>query len=316
MAATPVPQAWTVAQGRLALGVSLAALACGLVLPTPAAWVELALLAGLVGVLGLPHGAVDHLQGRALFAPRFGRAWPAAFAAAYLGAAALVIAAWAAWPPGLLVGFLALAVGHFGSEDTAAARLAPAKTLAGGLESALRGALPVMLPVTLQPATTATHFAALLPDTHAEAVTGVLATLAPAGLAYLAMLTGYAVAAALRRRFDLVLETAVLAGVFTALPPLLAFAVYFCVWHAPRHSLAVIAEQGARRLGRGVRDFARTAAPLTAVTLATAGATWLMLRPDAGADAATLQVVFIGLAALTVPHVGLAAARHFVQPTI
>lgn len=309
--ATPVPRGWTTAHTRLALGVSLAALALRLMLPAPAVWVELALLAGLVGVLGLPHGAVDHLQARALFAPRFGRAWPAVFAGIYLGAAALVLAAWTFWPPGLLAGFLALAIGHFGSEDTAAVRLVSERGIAGVLESALRGALPVVLPVTLQPAVTGGHFAALLPGTDAAAVRAVLNALAPAGYAYISLLTGYAAIAALRGRLDLTLETAVLAAVFAVLPPLPAFAVYFCIWHAPRHSLTIVASQGATHLGRGLRDFARAATPLTLITLAMAGAAWFHLEPAAGTEVATLQVVFIGLAALTVPHVGLAAARQF-----
>jgi len=311
-----VPEGWAAAHTRLALGVSAATVALALMLPPPDPALELALLAALIGLLGLPHGAVDHLQGRVLFAPRFGRAWPAAFAAAYVGAAALVVAAWILWPPALLAGFLALAAAHFGSEDTAAARLARPETPAGVLESTLRGVLPIGLPVTLHPAATGAHFAALLPGTDPGTMTRLLDALAPLGLAYLIGLAAYAVAAGLRGRPGLVLETAGLAAVFAVLTPLLAFALYFCVWHAPRHSLAVIAGQGETHLARGVRGFVRAAAPLTGVTLALAGAAWLLRRPPAGAETATLEVVFIGLAALTVPHVGLAAARHFVSARI
>lgn len=305
-----MPEGWAAAHTRLALGVNAVTIALAVLLPSPDPALELALLAVLVGLLGLPHGAVDHLQGRTLFAPRFGRAWPAAFAAAYVGAAALVVTAWFAWPPGLLIVFLVLATGHFGAEDIAAARLTAPGRATALAESALRGALPVVLAVTFHPTATAGHFAALMPATHTHVVTSVVTALAPAGLAYLALLLGYAAAAIRRRRPDLALETAALLGVFAALPPLLAFAVYFGIWHAPRHSLAVMAEQGAPGPAAGIRSFVRAAAPLTAVTLILAGAAWWLRRPEAGADAATLQVVFIGLAALTVPHVGLAALRE------
>jgi len=301
--------AWQRAHTRAALLVTLVATAAWLALPPLGETGRLALLAGTIAVLGLPHGAVDHLQGRDLLAPRYGARWPAVFAAGYTLAAGGVIAAWIAWPPGLLIGFLLLAIAHFGAEDTAASRLTArtSRPPAAWLEPALRGSLPVALPIAVHPTTTAAHFAALLPATTAASVTGVLGALAPAARVWLAGVAVLAAAAVLRRKRRLAGELAVLTASFVVLPPLMAFTAYFCLWHAPRHSLAVIASRGSGGLGAGLAWFARSALPLTLVTIAIAGAAWVALRCTTSAVEASLQVVFIGLAALTVPHVALGA---------
>jgi hypothetical protein len=73
----------------------------------------------------------------------------------------------------------------------------------------------------------------------------------------------------------------------------------------------VIAEAGDARLAAGVRRFVMGALPLTALTVAAAVPAWLALGHSFTSTEATLQIVFIGLAALTVPHVLLPLiARH------
>jgi beta-carotene 15,15'-dioxygenase len=74
--------------------------------------------------------------------------------------------------------------------------------------------------------------------------------------------------------------------------------VYFCLLHSLRHltgTLGVLPER---------RQALHSAAGITALSLAGAALAALLLLAGAGAvvDAAMLQVVFIGLAALTVPH--------------
>jgi Brp/Blh family beta-carotene 15,15'-monooxygenase len=300
---------WLRAHTIAALILTLAAMALWLTVPAPGEGARLAVLAGLVAVLGLPHGAVDHLQGRDLLARRYGGTWTAVFAGGYTLAAAAVIGAWIAWPPALLIAFLAIAVVHFGGEDTAASPLTSRheRFPTALIEPALRGALPVLLPITFHPGTTGAHFAALLPATPGATVAQILHTLTPAGWVYLAAIGGLAAAALARRNIYLALELTVLTATFAVLPPLIAFVVYFCVWHAPRHSLTIIATHGPAHLGAGIAWFTRSALPLTLVTIAIALVAWGFLHATSGAGSATLQVVFIGLAALTVPHVVLAS---------
>jgi len=79
-------------------------------------------------------------------------------------------------------------------------------------------------------------------------------------------------------------------------------ALYFCLVHTPRHIHHVI---------RAVRQFLPDTKILkltfmfTLLTWAAMAMAVLMRKEDAEIDAALLQVIFIGLAALTVPHMML-----------
>ncbi|NBC34861.1 MAG: beta-carotene 15,15'-dioxygenase, Brp/Blh family [Alphaproteobacteria bacterium] len=311
-----MPEAWRRGHVRLAVALTGLCLAGGALAGPAELGVQLAVAAIGVALLGLPHGAVDHLFGRLLLAPRLGRAWPPVFAGGYLALGAAVIAVWLVAPVLGLGLFLALSVWHFGSEDVALAPLLPPRR--AGPETVARGLLPVLLPIAFRPAETGLLFGWLLLAEAPAAVGEALAALAPLTLpAALALVAALLAAALVRRASALALEVCLLAGSFAVLPPLLAFTLYFGLWHAPRHSLRVIADQAAmagvpagepQDLGPGVRAFARAAAGLTLATLALAGTAWWALGGPAAVDRTSVQVIFIGLAALTVPHAALHAA--------
>jgi len=268
---------------------------------------QLIVLALTVAVLGLPHGAVDHLQGRDLLAGRASGAWPALFAGLYVGAGLVVIAAWALAPPVLLVAFLVLAVVHFGAEDVEQDRLLP--TRAGRLvEGLLRGSVPIAGPVLFHPSSTGQLFSMLTPGTPLETIFGVLQAAALPATVLLSGTSGLMIWAAWRNRGLLAAELAALLLLVAVLPPLLAFAGYFCFWHSPRHSLSVIARLAPRDFRGGLRQFAVSAIALTSLTIALAALAWILLDGGSQPARASVQVIFAGLAALTVPHVGLAIA--------
>jgi Brp/Blh family beta-carotene 15,15'-monooxygenase len=295
---------WLIWHTRLALLVTAVLTVGGLAVDEVGMTTQLVLLATLVALLGLPHGAVDHWQGRTLLANRFGANWPLVFGAGYVAATALVVAAWVAWPPVLLVGFLILAAGHFGLEDVAAR---PAIHAAGpalrGADIVLRGSLPVLLPMGCHSDETAGLFAALMAGTTVGDVTPLLDAVAFISPIYLVALTGWIVAAIANGESLTGAEVTVQTAMFVVLPPLLAFSAYFCLWHSLRHSLMVIDWAGYSDLGAGIRQFVQSAVLLTALTVAAGLLAWLVLHAPSNNSAATLQVVFIGLAALTVPHV-------------
>ncbi len=295
---------WLLQHTRLALTATAIIAVGGLAVAEFPLTTQLVLLATLVAVLGLPHGAVDHWQGRELLANRLGLGWPVAFGAGYVAATALVVLAWMAWPPLLLAGFLLLAAGHFGSEDVAARPAIPhAGPLGRNADIALRGSLPVLLPICFHPNETAGLFAALMPGTPADALAPILATMALMSPLYFAALAVWIMVTITKGESITGAEIAVHTAAFAVLPPLLAFSAYFCLWHSPRHSLMVIANAGDTSLSAGLRRFVRGALLLTGLTIAGGVLAWTILqRPFSGTEA-TLQVVFIGLAALTVPHV-------------
>ena len=305
-AVAPVPESWQQAHRRLALALTLPVIAVAAAHP-PGRELQLWFLVLGVGFLGLPHGAVDHLQGRAVFAPRFRAAWPVLFAASYLLGTGIVLFGWWLAPTLLLGLFLGAAIVHFGAEDqeqAAEGTSARFRFVAG----VVRGALPVAGPTLWHPQETATLFAVLTPGTGSSRHAQVLEALAgPAALLHGAAAV-LAVRCLLQKRLLAGAELAAIALLVGVAPPLLSFTIYFGLWHAPRHSLGVAVALAPEDPHRGLRHFLAHAGWLTVLTLCFAALAWWLATRSAPSREATLRVVFIGLAALTLPHVLLAIA--------
>lgn len=265
------------------LGIA-ALLAATATLPQPLAWT---IALATVILLGVPHGALDGEVARQMLRPRFGRSWFAIFALSYLSLSAFVLLAWRATPELTLAAFLAVSVLHFGAEDAGPGR--PLETLA-------RGGLPVALPVLLHPAAVARIFEVVtlapMPVIPSWLCAGALAwaVLLPAACA--AMLSA--------RRWQAMVEMAVLALCFVALPPLAAFALYFVTLHAPRHMAALVAHPCRVPRVRSLEAAARRSLPITALTLLLGGLMWPFF--PGSMPERLLALTLQGLAALTLPH--------------
>jgi Brp/Blh family beta-carotene 15,15'-monooxygenase len=239
----------------------------------------LPVILALIALLGMPHGALDIALARHLWPIRSARRL-AAFLALYLALAAVVVALWLVFPTIALAVFLAYSAWHF-SEDWPAAP-GRAGRLAGGV-------LVLALPALAEPARTADLFAAL----GAEGAP-VRQGLAVAGLAAVPVfaITAFGHTASL-------LRMGFLAGCALVLPPLAYFFVFFCGLHSVRHMLKVSGV-----LDLDLRGSLRGMVGPTLVTFAVLAAAGLLLVRRGGAlDATLMQVVFIGFAALTVPHI-------------
>ena len=242
-------------------------------------------------VLGVPHGALDGEIARSLLRPRFGWAWFPIFSLPYLVLFALVLVAWHLAPVPTLAAFLAASVWHFGLEDAPGTRL----------EALVRGGLPIAVPVLAHPAATTAVFAAIAVAPLPQPPGWLL----DASLVWLAAAAVWVGHAALRRQGCRLVVPALLAGMFIALPPLTAFAIYFVCVHAPAHTTALIRNPCRAPRVRDGRSAILLALPITGLTLLIGGALWPLY---AGALpqrllCLTLQV----LAALTFPHMLLDA---------
>ena len=267
------------------LAAAAAAVACLAALSPPDLPAQAAVLLAGVVLVGMPHGAFDHLVAARVLRPRLGRVWWVPFLGFYLALAGLVMLGWAVAPVVTLAAFLALSVLHFGLGD--AGQGAPRITAV-----LARGALPILLPIALHRAAVAPLLAAL-----ADMETGVMASiladarwlLLPWSVVFIVGLCGE-VARGERA------EALALCVAFALLPPLLAFALYFCLCHSVRHLLqlgAMLAPSDARD---ACRALSRVAVP--AALLCAAGAALLAAN---GTEAA-LTPLFRLLAALTLPH--------------
>ena len=264
-----------------------------------APWGAVGLGPQLIGValavllLGVPHGAYDGW----LLAERFGsRRRVAGAAGVYLLAVVAVFIAWSWAPSGALLAFLALSVFHFGRGDTVAAPWRVPRPL-GVLA---RGAWVVLGPLAAGGAELAFVLESILRDAGAAAamIEGARTAFVPLAILY----GGTALVAAVRgdgrERGSVLLEAVALGAVIALAPPLVAFAVYFCLWHSMRHVLSIRQRQ--------VRwaDFVRRSAPAVVGTVALAAGAGLLL-PQAPAARTLAYDLFVGLATISVPHVVL-----------
>lgn len=261
-------------------------------------------IAGAGFVLGVPHGAVDHVM-----AARLSRGRPIVLiASAYGGVAA---AAWAlmAWAgPIALVTVVTLSALHFGLGELEVSRRLtgwrPDRLTAAAIVVAGCGAL--LLPLARSgdqlsevAAAVSPGLASLLGATALQI--GLVVTWLVAAL--------FALSASLRAGHSAVaLDIVLIAVLGMVAPPLVAFAVWFGGWHALRHSArmltvepgcAALLADGRRRAA--ARRLIRLGAWPTVAALATIAALgWFTVA--ASDPTVVLAEVLRLLLALTVPH--------------
>ncbi|GAB3851938.1 Brp/Blh family beta-carotene 15,15'-dioxygenase [Micromonospora andamanensis] len=302
----------------------LAGLIClDLLIPAAAAWAgTLALLVGLL--IGLPHGAVDHLVPAWISARARPLRITVGLLLAYAGTATATATATVAlflWAPvPTLTGFLILAVLHFGTGDVAYHAERDGQPRVRPVLAVLAyGGPPVVLPIALWPGTVDPLLDAVAP--------GASAAFAPVGrLIALSVVLVAVVVTGFRElttgRGGDAAALAILVAAFAWVPPPLAFGGYFAAWHSARHIARLLRADPAnehrlavRQWGGPVRRFARQAALPTIVAAAgllallyATGETPTVSGITAVPFAADpLQVVFAVLAGLTVPHAAVVA---------
>ena len=103
------------------------------------------------------------------------------------------------------------------------------------------------------------------------------------------------------------LELIAIVGAFSLLPPLLAFTIYFSFLHSARHLLYLAACINADDIVPSIRFTLTRSIPVTVATIGLAVMAYFVLA-EAGFDIVRLtQVVFIGIASVTYPHVAVIA---------
>lgn len=277
------------------------ATATGFLFPEPTRTTQLVALSIGVVLLALPHGAVDPWLA---IRPSASRSTRLRFVVHYLVLAALALACWIAAPTIFLVVFLGVSAWHFGQGEVDARR----PTILGrSIECATAGATPILAPILLRP----------------EETLDLLGLLCSRDLSRLPSTTVWSasIAAWIGCRISSWLDrlrfawrnrdgvsVAIAAGQigcvtsFLALPVLLAFGLYFCLDHSIRHALRVAARFAPTSQRQGLRKYATRAMP---ATLATVGLAIAVGAQESGGfgEAELAKLVFVGLAALTLPHV-------------
>ncbi len=244
--------------------------------------VQLSALAIGVALLGIPHGAVDPLLAR-VFGVTNTPTQTAMFYAAYVAIAGFVVGLWMLAPASSLGAFLVLSIWHFRGDWLQELSL---------FESSAVAATVVCAPALFHPYVIAEIFSMLAFGANVELL---VAASRLVGAGATVVLIGIVVARIRRQRLAM-LELISLPLLAWLLPPLLFFVVYFCGLHSPRHII-----ESARVLSWRSPMVRLTALSISVVTVFAAVAIYASL-PAVDATPRLLAIVFIGLAALTVPH--------------
>lgn len=252
-------------------------------LPRLDAQVQLAVLSPVILLLGVPHGALDTVFARQLGGVQSVSGW-SLFAIAYLAVAAFVVGLWWFAPGVFLAAFLLISVLHFSGDPEGET---PA------LFRLLYGGAVIVCPLALHATEVTEIFAYLAGLRDAHAIVAALQWLAWPWVAAIGVATVVGAKRDLARSIELVSMTALLS--FT--PPLIGFTIFFCFMHSARHVLRTrdYSHAGTLRYLLGLAAW-----PMLVTGIGVAAAWWSF--SETPLDMRLAQLLFVGLAALTVPH--------------
>ncbi len=273
--------------GRLAFGrtlhvaLSLVALiltAFGAAIGSP---VVTTAICAVILVFGLPHGAFD----LALIKRAHNKKRLSGVVALYLFFAAAMFALWHAAPALALLIFFVLSIIHFAEDWTD--RLPP--FLAHGTATAL-----LSTPAILHQDIISALFALLVGDAAAGMFTAVAILIAPASLAAAAVGTVVLWLDGHRRH---AVATAMALCSMIILPPVIGFALFFCLMHSPAQFASAQRTLDWHR----ARHWLPVIAPLTCAALGIAAFVFATLETVTLTDT-MIGTAFMTLSILTLPH--------------
>ncbi|ELY44995.1 Brp/Blh family beta-carotene 15,15'-dioxygenase [Natronorubrum sulfidifaciens] len=316
---------------RLSLGVGLLSLAVAVsvtaLVGSPPLSYQYVPLALSVVVLGLPHGAVDHLVLPRARGDPVTRRSLLLVGLLYLFVGTAYAVLWLLAPVHAFALFILVTLVHWGQGDVyallALVRADHLKTRTSRLLAlVVRGGLPMLVPLIAFPAQYAFVAETIVGLFDPDAVAALEPMFSPAIRTAIAIGFGGLVAFALLRGFFRTgpdgrgpwlvdaTETLGLVVYFAVVPPILAIGLYFCFWHSLRHIIRtmLVDSVASTALDRGAigtawRRFARDAAPLTVGGLIVLVGIWLSVPQTPASVADVLAVYLVTIAVLTLPHV-------------
>ena len=249
-------------------------------------------LIGLAGIvmIGLPHGAYDGAVAIHLgIIKRFSSF--VKFMIIYVALAALVVTIWMIAPIISLIIFLTISMLHFGAGD-----IKNGQGVLGFSEALAHGGLAIVG----------------ISQFHRSEVDEIFSYLINSDTTYvwlaidiLTVATVFAIITCVLQALNnskwsvTVLELLLLGIVYAVAPPLLGFAIYFCCVHSARHFRKIYASIKQSVSTTSIRN---QAILFTSISWIAAGIAFWMFADFANPGPTIMRITFIGLAALTVPH--------------
>lgn len=264
----------------------------------PADAIAAILLAAAVAVVGMPHGGLDHVVGRAVFEPLAGRWWSVWFLSGYLLVALLVVAGWWLVPLATIALFFTASAFHFGDTE-----------VGGRWVSPVLGGMVIWMPILARPDEVSSILGWIIPRDRAEDLAAVFPSVRVLCwvLACVAAVwwVGYLLVRIRTGRASGMwhaIRLAAFALMFAFVPVLISFAIYFCAWHSAVELIRLSRRYVPGGLLAGLIVVVRRAAPLSLLAVAGVAALALAFYDGRGLAPAAVQAVFIGLSAVAIPH--------------
>lgn len=240
--------------------------------------------AACIVLAGIPHGTLDV----EIAASHFGRtsiAGKVKILAAYIACAVAMIVTWAIAPELALISFLVISIVHFSHDWRGGADPFLAMMVGWAL---------VALPALARPSEVAMIFETLTGNQNGQIISALLACASvPAALGSLVFAYWSYTNEDTQSAVEVI--ACIVAALF--LPPLIAFAIFFCGLHSPRHFTDALRETG-------TISPAKKAVIIIAVFALSMGLGALLFANQSGlsVDTGIIRAAFVLISTLTVPH--------------
>ena len=255
----------------------------------------------LILSVGISHGALDNYKANKIL-KIYKIDNKLVFYFSYISISILIILSWIFFSLITLIAFLIIASYHFGREDTSF--LINKNSSFDQLLYLVKGSLIIFSPLFFHTDQTLKIFELLLINNsflifikNEHWVINVCLIFNFLGYLYFVF----------RNNFDnfeiLFLDLLLILIINFIFSPLLAFTIYFCFLHSIRHIISIVLELDEANFSNGIKLFIKKALPLTVVTAILYLLAVFLIANFYGFNTAIIQVIFIGLASLTFPHI-------------
>ena len=255
----------------------------------------------LILSVGISHGAMDNYKANKIL-KIYKINNKIIFYLIYTLISLLVIIFWFFFASLTLLVFLLLASYHFGREDTSFLNIGNSNF--DQLFYLIKGSLIIFAPLFFHINETLKIFEVLLINDKAlffikdqHWIINICLSLGALGYLYFIFKNRF-------KDFEIllldILSILILNFVFS---PLIAFTIYFCFLHSIRHIISISYELNQNSFSNGAKMFIKKALPLTILTALLYLLSVVYLSNSYGLNDVIIQVIFIGLASLTFPHI-------------
>ena len=260
----------------------------------------------LIATIGVSHGAYDFQRAKKTFREKNVKNWKFWFFLIYICISLLVLIIWQFIPTILLFLFFLIAAYHFGEEDLEL--FFQDDSLTAKSLYFLRGLIVISFPLYLNYEQTI-FFINELTGIKAEDFVSIFVAelIFYQNVIYLAPLILFiSFRNKLNRKKIAILlgEVLVVAAIFYYLPLIIAFTLYFVLMHSAKHIIGISKDLNKNNLKAGFRQFIDYSIFLTFLTIVFGLAVMaLITNSQAVIVNSYIDVIFVGLLALTFPHI-------------